>query len=166
MPSSHGLSPERHQAIGPELARIRDLLAGISAEIMRAWPRRSVANDRASAVVGPIDRLRDELATRFRIEHESDYSPDAYYPPSSVREAPGMPSPAAQHALALKVAEARSAAEGSADAAGKDAADRSLRSLGRMHAAIAIGDAGEAERAMVMVVSWAETAQRESGVPS
>jgi hypothetical protein len=166
MPSSRGLSPERHRAIGPELARIRDLLADISAEIMRAWPCRSVANDRASAVVGPIDRLRDELAARFRVEHEGDYTPDAYYPPRAVRDAPGMPSPAVQHALALKVAEARTAAEGPAAAAVKDAADHALRSLGRMHAAIAVGDVGEAERALAMVISWTETAQRELGVPS
>ena len=87
-PTGHGLSPERHQAIGPELARIRNRLAEISGEIMRAWPRRSVSNDRASAVVGPVDRLRDELAAQFRGQHEGVYSPDTYYPPRAVREAP------------------------------------------------------------------------------
>ena len=57
-------SLEWHQAIGPELARIRNRLAEISGEIMRAWPRRSVSNDRASAVVGPVDRLRDRARRR------------------------------------------------------------------------------------------------------
>ena len=86
VPGGHGLSPERHQAIGPELVRIRSRLADISAEIMTAWPRPSVANDRASAVVGPLHRLRDELAAQFRSQHEGDYTPHSYYPPRSVRE--------------------------------------------------------------------------------
>lgn len=166
MPSSRGLSPQRHQAIGPELARIREQLASISTEVMQAWPRRSVPSDRASAVTGLVDGLRGELDARFRVEHEGDYTPDAYYPSSAVRETPGMPSAAVQHALALKVAEARTAAEGPAAAAVKDPADQALRSLGGMYAAIAAGDAGEAERAMAMVVSWTETAQRESGTSS
>lgn len=161
-PSSHGLSPERHRLIGAELARVRDQLDGISAEIMGAWPRRSAASDRASAIVGPVDKLRDELDARFRVEHEDDYSPGAYYPPRSIREAPGMPSLAVQHALARKIAEARRDAEGSASPEAKDAVGQAFRALGRMHVAVAALDADEAARAMATAVSWAETAQREA----
>jgi hypothetical protein len=166
MPRTQGLSPARHRAIGPELARIRDQLAEISAEVMKAWPRRSVVSDRASAVVEPVDRLRDELDARFRVEHEGDYSPDAYCPPRAVRDAPGLPSPAVQHATAVKVAAACQAAREAASADAKDAATQALLGLAEMHLAIAEGDAGKADLAMMMAVSWAETARRESGTSS
>jgi len=166
MPISQGLSPERHRAIGPELAGIHILLAGISAEIIRAWPRRSVVNDRASAVVGPVLRLQQELASRFREEHGAHYSPDVYFPLGPFPEYAPAPFSAAQHAVALKVAEARIVTEGSVSAAAREAADQALLSLGRMHAAIAVFDAGEADRAMTMAASWAETAQRESRLPA
>lgn len=166
MPHTQGLSPERHRAIGRELARIRGQLASISVEVVKAWPRRSAASDRASAVVDPVDRLRNELDARLRVEHEGDYSPDAYYPPRAVRDAPGMPSPAVQHVAALKVAAACAAAREVASAAAKDAAATALQSLGEMHVEIAHGDAGKADLSMMMAVSWAETARREAGVAS
>jgi hypothetical protein len=166
MPRTQGLSPERHQAIGRDLARIRDQLADISAEVMKAWPCRSVASDRASAVVDPVDRLRDELDARFRVEHEGDYSPDAYCPARAVRDASGMPFPAVQHAAALKVTAACRAAREAASAAAKDAATQALLGLAEMHLAIAEGDADQADLAVMMAVSWAETARRESGTSS
>jgi hypothetical protein len=92
-PTEHGLSPERHLAIGPELARIRGRLAEICGDVSRAWPGPTLASDRASAVIGPVDRLRDELAAQFRRDHEGDYRPDAYYPPHAAREAPDKAVP-------------------------------------------------------------------------
>jgi hypothetical protein len=152
MTSRNGLPLERHEALGPELARLRDQVAVICAEVMKAWPRRTAAHDRAAGVLGAVDALRKELDTRFSTELGDGYTPEAYYPPPGVRDAPGMPSAAARHAVAAKVGAACQAAREGAPAAARDAAAEALLSLGGMHVAIADGNADEADMAFKM--SW------------
>lgn len=119
-PAEHGLSPERHLAVGPELARIRGRLVEICGDVSRAWPRPSLANDRASAVIGPVDRLRDELAAQFRRDHEGDYRPDVYYPPPAACETQDKAAPP-QAAAAGPVAANAPGKATSAIASGKPA---------------------------------------------
>lgn len=86
-----GLDMGRHQEIGLELARIRDRLTTLSAEIGNAYPKGSKAARLANRVVEPLDQLRAELDSRMFSEHPDDDAASVYvyYPQPETRE--GIP---------------------------------------------------------------------------
>jgi hypothetical protein len=83
-----GLDITRHQEIGLELARIRDRLTVLSAEIGNAYPKAGKAARLADRLTGPIDRLRAELDSRMFAEHPGDgrATVHVYYPHPETRE--------------------------------------------------------------------------------
>ena len=86
-----GLDMALHQEIGLELARIRDRLTVLSAEIGNAYPKDRMAARLADRVVGPLDRLRAELDIRMFTEHSNDDAATiyVYYPQPETRD--GVP---------------------------------------------------------------------------
>jgi hypothetical protein len=86
-----GLDIPRHQEIGLELARIRDRLTILSAEIGNAYPKDSKTARLAGRIVGPVDQLRAELDIRMFSEHPDDDAATTYvyYPQPETRE--GIP---------------------------------------------------------------------------
>lgn len=83
-----GLNMARHQEIGLELARIRDRLTVLSAEIGNAYPKDSKAARLAGRIVAPVDQLRSELDSRMFSEHPGDdrATVHVYYPHPVARE--------------------------------------------------------------------------------
>lgn len=79
-----GLDITRYQAIGLELARMRDRLTHLSAEIGNAYPKASKPARLADRIVHPIDALRTELANRYFAENP-DATTDPYWPSQSER---------------------------------------------------------------------------------
>jgi len=86
-----GLSIERHQEIGLELARVRDQLTALACEIGNAYPKASEAGRIAQTMTRPIDRLRGALESRMFAEHQGDgeATTHVYYPSPETRRPGG-----------------------------------------------------------------------------
>lgn len=85
-----GLPMTRHEEIGLELARTRDRLAVLGAEIANAYPKNGRAGRLALAAAEPLDRLRCELEDRMFAEHpgEDRATTHVYYPSPEARRSP------------------------------------------------------------------------------